>query len=53
MTVVAEGVETARQLEILRELNCNEVQGYYISKPLPAEVMARRFLGRVDGPVLA
>jgi diguanylate cyclase (GGDEF)-like protein len=53
MTVVAEGVETARQLEILRELNCNEVQGYYISKPLPAQVMARRFLGKVEAPVLA
>lgn len=35
MTVVAEGVETARQLDILRELQCNEVQGYYIARPLP------------------
>jgi diguanylate cyclase (GGDEF)-like protein len=44
MRVVAEGVETARQLQILRELNCNEVQGYFISKPVNAEVMGQRLL---------
>lgn len=32
--VVAEGVETEKQLLILKELNCDEVQGYYFSKPL-------------------
>jgi diguanylate cyclase (GGDEF)-like protein len=41
MTVVAEGVETAGQLEILRELHCDEVQGYFISKPMSAQDMAR------------
>jgi diguanylate cyclase (GGDEF)-like protein len=41
MTVVAEGVETARQLEILRELRCDEVQGYFISKPVSAQDMGR------------
>lgn len=35
MRVVAEGVETAGQLGILRELGCNEVQGYYIARPQP------------------
>ncbi|MBP5193352.1 MAG: EAL domain-containing protein [Clostridia bacterium] len=34
--VVAEGVETERQLSILREAGCDLVQGYYFSKPLPA-----------------
>jgi diguanylate cyclase (GGDEF)-like protein/PAS domain S-box-containing protein len=33
--VVAEGVETKEQLEVLKKLKCNEVQGYYFSKPLP------------------
>ena len=36
MSVVAEGVETAEQLRILQELGCNEVQGYYLARPMPA-----------------
>jgi diguanylate cyclase (GGDEF)-like protein len=36
MQVVAEGVETAQQLQRLQELGCDEVQGYYVSRPLPA-----------------
>jgi len=48
MSVVAEGVETEEQLAILRGLDCNEVQGYYIARPVPAdqmaEMMTRRFL---------
>ncbi len=48
MSVVAEGVETEEQLAILRGLDCNEVQGYYIARPVPAaamlEMMRRRFL---------
>jgi diguanylate cyclase (GGDEF)-like protein/PAS domain S-box-containing protein len=39
--VVAEGVETSVQLEFLRRLGCDIVQGYYISKPLPAAEMTR------------
>lgn len=39
MTVVAEGVETAEQLMILQSLDCNEVQGYFISRPVPAKEM--------------
>jgi len=36
-TVVAEGVETAGQLELLREWECDTIQGYYLSRPLTAE----------------
>ena len=36
MDVVAEGVETVEQLEILKEYNCNIIQGYLFSKPVPA-----------------
>jgi diguanylate cyclase (GGDEF)-like protein len=37
LEVIAEGVETEAQLEFLRELRCHSVQGYYFSKPLPAD----------------
>ncbi|MES2014009.1 MAG: EAL domain-containing protein [Pseudomonadota bacterium] len=37
MQTIAEGVETADQLAFLRLQGCNEVQGYYFSKPLTAE----------------
>lgn len=33
--VVAEGVETQEQLAFLRDLGCREIQGFYITKPLP------------------
>jgi diguanylate cyclase (GGDEF)-like protein len=35
MRVVAEGVENEKQLRILKLLRCDEIQGFYISKPLP------------------
>jgi diguanylate cyclase (GGDEF)-like protein len=35
MRVVAEGVETLEQVQILKSLHCDEIQGYYISPPLP------------------
>lgn len=36
LEIVSEGVETKEQLELLKEQGCDIIQGYYISKPLPA-----------------
>lgn len=41
--VLAEGVETQTQLEILRTLNCDAVQGYYISKPICETELVKYF----------
>ena len=37
MKVLAEGVEKAKQVEILRSLSCDEIQGFYYARPLPWE----------------
>lgn len=37
LEVIAEGVETKLQLDILKKYNCDKVQGYYYSKPVPEE----------------
>jgi EAL domain-containing protein (putative c-di-GMP-specific phosphodiesterase class I) len=44
VTVTAEGIERAGQLEWLRARGCDEAQGYLLSRPLSAEELERRFL---------
>ena len=41
MDVIAEGVETASQVDILKQLGCRVVQGFFYSKPLPADDVTR------------
>ena len=53
MEVVAEGVETEEQLQALRELGCDLLQGFHIARPMPAEAvpawMATREQARREG----
>jgi diguanylate cyclase (GGDEF)-like protein len=47
LKVVAEGVETNEQVRVLRELNCDEMQGFLLSKALSSDVFETRFLSRL------
>jgi diguanylate cyclase (GGDEF)-like protein len=44
LKVVAEGVETEEHKRLLQDMDCDVLQGYLISKPLAAEMFAKRFL---------
>jgi EAL domain-containing protein (putative c-di-GMP-specific phosphodiesterase class I) len=43
LKVVAEGVETVQQLDILREFGCDEIQGFLYSRPVTAEEFIKLF----------
>jgi EAL domain-containing protein (putative c-di-GMP-specific phosphodiesterase class I) len=49
VTVVAEGVETKTQLEFLREHACDEMQGFYFSKPCHPDAFAKLMAAESDG----
>ena len=49
--VVAEGVETEAQLSFLRQHHCDAMQGYFFSKPLPAEGLSRLLESAMRLPV--
>jgi diguanylate cyclase (GGDEF)-like protein len=39
--IIAEGVETSEQLELLRSIGCDAIQGFLVSRPLPAKSLAQ------------
>ncbi|MFZ3127253.1 MAG: EAL domain-containing protein, partial [Rhodoferax sp.] len=45
LKTVAEGVETVAALEKLKALQCDEAQGYYFARPMPADALARYLAG--------
>ncbi|MGE5478527.1 MAG: EAL domain-containing protein [Bacteroidales bacterium] len=50
LEIVAEGVENDAQLEVLKGLRCDEIQGFYYSRPIPADTFAGILrLGRMEG----
>jgi EAL domain-containing protein (putative c-di-GMP-specific phosphodiesterase class I) len=44
MNIIAEGVEDKETFDFLRSLRCDQIQGYYISRPQPANVIKEQFL---------
>jgi diguanylate cyclase (GGDEF)-like protein/PAS domain S-box-containing protein len=48
LKVVAEGVELEEQLEFLRRHNCDQIQGYFFSKPLPAKEFEKLVVAHSD-----
>ncbi len=53
LKVLAEGVETSLQVDMLRDCGCDYIQGYYYSKPLPAGDLIRFFIDRQTRPATA
>jgi diguanylate cyclase (GGDEF)-like protein/PAS domain S-box-containing protein len=51
LKVVAEGIETAEQLEFLRHHRCDQMQGFYFSRPLPPADLESRFMRQADQAV--
>jgi diguanylate cyclase (GGDEF)-like protein/PAS domain S-box-containing protein len=49
LEVVAEGVENQQQLDFMRDFHCDFIQGYFYSKPLPVEALARLLKGKTLG----
>jgi EAL domain-containing protein (putative c-di-GMP-specific phosphodiesterase class I) len=43
LRLIAEGVETEQQMDLLRSLGCEEIQGYLYARPVPAEAAAAYF----------
>jgi EAL domain-containing protein (putative c-di-GMP-specific phosphodiesterase class I) len=47
ISLCVEGVETKKQLHMLKEMDVELLQGYYFGKPMPVEKFERKFLKKV------
>ena len=45
--VIAEGVETETQIQLLKKMGCELVQGYYFSRPLPASAFEKSIINDI------
>jgi diguanylate cyclase len=50
MRVTIEGVEDAAQVEFVRDIGCDEAQGFYFGRPMPADDLPVRMLMDVQQP---
>ncbi|WEK03256.1 MAG: EAL domain-containing protein [Candidatus Devosia phytovorans] len=48
LKVIAEGAETAEQVDVLKDLGCEEVQGYFFGRPMPSREFERLLQGLTD-----
>jgi EAL domain-containing protein (putative c-di-GMP-specific phosphodiesterase class I) len=48
MTVVAEGVETKKQVDFLSQMGCDMFQGYYFSRPIPVDEFEKKIFLRQE-----
>ena len=51
LKVVAEGVETQAQMDFLKSQNCDEIQGFLISRPVEASTFAELLRAQIDNPL--
>jgi EAL domain-containing protein (putative c-di-GMP-specific phosphodiesterase class I) len=51
LKVVAEGVETQAQMDFLKSQNCDEIQGFLISRPVEAGAFAELLRAQIDNPL--
>ena len=49
MHVISEGIETAQQVDFLKEIGCDIAQGYYYSRPCPMEQLQKRLWTVFEG----
>ncbi len=49
-TITAEGVETPEQLALLRDIGCEEAQGFLLGRPKPGIEAVKRHLAPAEGP---
>jgi len=48
IAVIAEGVETQYQYDYLKSIDCDQLQGYYYSKPLPEQQFEQLLLNQIE-----